>query len=451
MSEARSHSDVEKARELIENYDIFGFEQEWRKNPYPFYEATRKIGPIVKEPRYGVYVATRYRDILDIERRSQDFSAAVASIGPFSVGQMPEREDEVKCPFGQADLDPQLTEWRDHTNLSLIPVLTLDPPEHTRFRDLINKLFTPKRKDQLLPRLRFFAHELVDAFIDRGETEWVAGYASPYTYYTMNETMDIPRAPDKDMARRFKEGEMGRRGGGRALVDGSVTRDADPQADPTMLSLDQFANLLRERRANPTDDVLSEIATAKFENDEYPDIEELKGIASVMYGAGQGTTMHWIGTIMYYLAQDQEAQDRLRENPDLIQPYVEEVLRYDPPVQGLFRYARHDTEVGDVRIPAGAVIWMNYAAGNRDPEEFDNPLEMCPERGNAYKGISFGAGRHFCPGQPLAKLEAKTSFEEVLKRMKNIRLKYPADSVEYPEWFVVRGPNSLWIEFDKIE
>jgi len=167
-----------------------------------------------------------------------------------------------------------------------------------------------------------------------------------------------------------------------------------------------------------------------------------------MYGAGQVTTTDLIGNGMKFLAEQPELQVRLREHPEELETFVEELLRIEAPVQGLFRYTVRDTEVNGTPVPAGAIIWMLYGAANRDPDQFEDPEIFNPKRENAYQGISFGAGRHFCPGQPLAKLETRITFEEVLKRMKNIRLKNPDDDVIYHDWFVVRGPNQLAIEFD---
>jgi len=226
---------------------------------------------------------------------------------------------------------------------------------------------------------------------------------------------------------------------------------AEEQDNPLEVSDDRMRQYLTERRASPQNDVLSEIATARFADGTLPEIDELVGISSVMYGAGQVTTTDLIGNAMRFLAINPELQERLREHPEEIESFVHEVLRIEPPVQGLFRYCLRDTQVNGTPVPAGAIIWMVYGAGNRDPAQFEDPDKFQPTRENAYQGIAFGAGRHFCPGQPLAKLEAKITLEEVLRRMKNIRLKDKPEDIKFHDWFVVRGPNEMNIEFDVIE
>jgi cytochrome P450 len=339
--------------------------------------------------------------------------------------------------------------WRKTTQLDMIPVLTLDPPHHTEYRNLVNKLFTPQRKEQVTPRLRELAQELIDSFIADGEVEWIARYSGPYTYFVMNEVMDFPRADEDVLRERFLQRHERE---GMAVREQVARRaDVEEQNNPLGVSDDRMRQYLTERRANPQNDVLSEIATAKFADGTLPEIDALVGISSVMYGAGQVTTTDLIGNAMRFLAINPELQERLRAHPEEIELFVDEVLRIEPPVQGLFRYCVRDTQVNGTPVPAGAIIWMVYGAGNRDPEQFENPEEFEPTRENAYQGIAFGAGRHFCPGQPLAKLEAKITIEEVFKRMKNIRLKDKPEDIKFHDWFVVRGPNEMNIEFDTVE
>ena len=447
MAERTVDSEAAAARHLLETSNFFAGDAQVLADPYKFYKAANAQGPITQEPNFGVYLATNYRDILEIERRHNDFSACVAAVGPFAKGQVPERPDEASCPFGESDMSAEVEAWRESTQLNMIPVLTLDPPHHTEYRNLVNKLFTPQRKEQVTPRLRELAQELIDSFIADGEVEWIARYSGPYTYFVMNEVMDFPRADEDVLRKRFLE-----RHETDSVAMGGVARGSEPgeQDDGLGVSDDRMRQYLIERRANPQDDVLSEIATAKLADGTLPEIDALVGISSVMYGAGQVTTTDLIGNAMRFLAINPDLQERLAAHPEEIELFVDEVLRIEPPVQGLFRYCVRDTEVNGTPVPAGAIIWMVYGAGNRDPEQFENPEAFEPTRENAYQGIAFGAGRHFCPGQPLAKLEAKITIEEVFKRMKNIRLKDKPEDIKFHDWFVVRGPNQMNIAFDVV-
>jgi cytochrome P450 len=450
-------SDAETPQELLDRVDLFGVDPDFGvdpevlRNTYRFYKAASAIGPIVQEPHHGVYLATRYADILDIERRHDDFSACVTTLGPFAVGKVPQRPDEAVCPFGKADLAEELSTWKKTTPLNIDSILALDPPDHTDIRNVINRLFTPGRKEALTPRLEMMARELIDAFVGDGEAEWIAQYAAPYTYLTMTEVMDFPRADEATLRKRFADLANPERAPlRRNMVDGSRPRGrTDDPDNPLSIPQERMHAYIAERRASPGDDTLSQVATARRADGTLPEIDELVGVANTMYGAGQITTKDLIGNAMRYLALHGELQDRLREHPEEIEGFIAEMLRFDPPNQGLFRFCIRDTEVGGVPLPAGAVIWMIWAQGNRDPEVFDDPETFNHLRENAFQAMSFGHGRHFCPGQPLARLEAKLTFEEVLRRMKNIRLKKDSE-LTYDDWFVERGPTKMHIEFDPV-
>jgi cytochrome P450 len=153
---------------------------------------------------------------------------------------------------------------------------------------------------------------------------------------------------------------------------------------------------------------------------------------------------------MLLLARQPALQEQLRSEPSGIQGFVDEVIRFTPPVHGLFRYAKRDCEVDGVRIPAGSVLWLLYAAANRDPERFADPGDFDPRRRSARQALSFGHGIHFCPGQPLARFEARVAFTELLRRMDEIRLDEDADELQWPFWFVLRGPTSLPLLFKPI-
>jgi cytochrome P450 len=367
------------------------------------------------------------------------------------VGKTPPRPDEASCPFGKADLSAELSDWKKTTPLNIDSLLALDPPEHTELRNLINRLFTPGRKEALTPRLQQMAKDLIDAFIEDGEAEWVSQYAAPYTYLTMTEVMNFPRADEAALRKRFRDlADPERHPLRRNMVDGSRPRGTrDDPDNPLSISQDTMRGYLAERRANPKDDVLSQVATARYSTGELPKIDDLVALANIMYGAGQITTKDLIGNCMRYLVYHPELQDRLRDNPNEIEGFIGEMLRFDPPNQGLFRFCIRDTEVGGVPLPAGAVVWMVWGQGNRDPKVFEDPETFNHQRHNAYAALSFGHGRHFCPGQPLARLEAKLTFEEVLRRLKNIRLKKGSE-VSHDDWFVERGPTIMNIEFDPV-
>ena len=436
---------------------LFDADPQVLADPHPFYEAARERGPIVREPHYGVFVVTRYADILEISQRTDDFSAAVSAYGPWAVDVLPQRPEG--CPFGQADVSSELETWREETPFGFIPVLTADPPRHTDLRSVANRLFTASRQQEIEPRLREMAEEMADEFVAAGEVEFVSQFSSLYPFFVITELFGIPREEQDRLREQFRQRSAAGTTSRPDQSDNSAMRDRirnertpGVDAGDSLTPNDrQFLDYMRDRRAHPQSDILTQIATARFRDGTLPDVEELVEVSSVVYGAGNGTTTDLLTNAMQLLAGQPDLQDRLRREPGEIPDFVDEVLRFASPVQGLFRYAKRDAVVDGVEIPAGSVVWLVYAAANRDPERFEDPAVFDPRRENARHSVAFGHGPHFCPGQPLARLEGRLAFETLLARMGDIRIDADQFEPRWPAWYVVRGLEALPLTFSPIE
>lgn len=441
----------------FESARLFDADPRVLADPHPFYEAARERGPIVREPHYGVFVVTRYDDILEISQRTDDFSAAVSAYGPWAVDVLPGRPEG--CPFGEADVTAELEEWREDTPFGFIPVLTADPPRHTDLRSVANRLFTASRQQEIEPRLREMAEEMAGEFAGEGEVEFVSQFSSLYPFFVITELFGIPREEQDRLREQFRARSAAGVTSRPDQHDNSEMRDRirnerDPAADPidSLTPNDrQFLEYMRDRRAHPRSDILTQIATARFRDGTLPEVEELVEVSSVVYGAGNGTTTDLLTNAMEILAREPDLQDRLRATPAEIPDFIDEVLRFASPVQGLFRYAKRDAVVDGVEIPAGSVVWLVYAAANRDPERFEEPGTFDPQRENARHSVAFGHGSHFCPGQPLARLEGRLAFETLLARMGDIRLDDAKFEPRWPAWYVVRGLESLPLTFTPLQ
>ncbi len=441
----------------FESARLFDADPRVLADPHPFYEAARERGPIVRESHYGVFVVTRYDDILEISQRTDDFSAAVSAYGPWAVDVLPGRPEG--CPFGEADVTAELEEWREDTPFGFIPVLTADPPRHTDLRSVANRLFTASRQQEIEPRLREMAEEMAGEFAGQGEVEFVSQFSSLYPFFVITELFGIPREEQDRLREQFRARSAAGVTSRPDQNDNSEMRDRirnerDPAADPidSLTPNDrQFLEYMRDRRAHPRSDILTQIATARFRDGTLPEVEELVEVSSVVYGAGNGTTTDLLTNAMEILAREPDLQDRLRATPAEIPDFIDEVLRFASPVQGLFRYAKRDAVVDGVRIPAGSVLWLVYAAANRDPERFEEPGTFDPQRENARHSVAFGHGPHFCPGQPLARLEGRLAFETLLARMGDIRLDDAKFEPRWPAWYVVRGLESLPLTFTPLQ
>jgi cytochrome P450 len=185
---------------------------------------------------------------------------------------------------------------------------------------------------------------------------------------------------------------------------------------------DSFTNYVEDRRREPRDDALTKLALATFPDGSLPDVTDVAKMASMIFAAGQGTTVHLLGMAIVFLAEHPELQHELREHKERIPDFLEEVLRIESPVKTIFRLARRPVTVGGVDLPAGATIMLMNGAANRDPRRFDDPSQLRAERSNAKEHLAFGRGTHACPGGPLSRAEGRVSLELLLDRMRDIRL-----------------------------
>jgi cytochrome P450 len=204
-----------------------------------------------------------------------------------------------------------------------------------------------------------------------------------------------------------------------------------------------FLAQIAARKAQPTGDLLCDIANAKIDGEELTDDEQL-GMLQQFLVAGNETTTNLISNMIRCLAENPELQDRIRQNPELIEPFVEEMLRSEAPVGGLFRQAKVDVDIAGTTIPAGDHMWLVFASANRDECKFSGPDAIDPERANVKDHLAFGNGEHFCPGAGLARAEARIALQLVLEHLDDIKLTADND-FPYGDSFVLRGLTSLKI------
>ena len=214
-----------------------------------------------------------------------------------------------------------------------------------------------------------------------------------------------------------------------------------------------FADYIEDRRREPRQDVMTDMALAKYPDGSTPDVLSVVRSATFLFAAGQETTARLLATALKYLTEYPELQDELRTHRERIPNFIEEALRIESPVKADFRLARRATTIGGVDIPAGTPVMLLNGAANRDPRRFECPAEFKLDREHTMAHIAFGRGIHSCPGGPLARAEGRVSLERILDRMRDIRLSEehhgPADDrrFEYEPTWVLRGLTELHIEF----
>jgi len=396
---------------------------ETAENPYPFYRAMREQEPVYQVPGVGFFIVSRYDDILHILSNPQIFS----SNQPPGL-QTSRASAEVK--------EIRAKGWPPVDTL-----LTNDPPAHTRFRALVNKAFSARRVATMEPAIRKIANDLVDRFIADGRVELVNQFAVGLPLTVIADSLGVPRA-DMDKFKRWSDDSV-------APIGGTISRERQIECAHSRLEFQHyFAARVEERRLDPRDDILTDLVNARLEGVEPLSMAEMLNILEQLLVAGNETTTNLISSAMMLLLQDPSRIAALVADHSLIPNFVEEALRIESPVQGLFRTATVDTEIGGVRIPARGRIVLMYASGNRDDAQFPDAERVDISRENARTHLAFGQGEHFCIGAALARLETKVALETLLGRLRNIRFAPAGNDFTHMPSFILRGLKQLQLEFD---
>jgi len=323
--------------------------------------------------------------------------------------------------------------------------LSLDPPDHTRLRRLVNKAFTPRTVARLEPRIRAITGDLLSAAAAAGQLEVVSQLAYPLPVRIISELLGVPVEDHPRFA------------GWSARLAHSLQPDfgLDPagalaRAEAAAVASDEFAAYFREliaiRRARPAEDLLSEMIAAE-DNGERLTEDELIATCVLLLVAGHETTVGLISNAILALLRHPDQFALLRDDPGLAAGAVEETLRYDAPVQMTARVARGAMHIGPVAAPDGALVLLLLAAAGRDPRVFDDP-DTFDIRRDATGHLAFAAGPHYCLGAPLARLEATIALESFARRIQRPEL--DITSLDYKPNLNLRGPDRLVVDFQRI-
>ncbi len=404
----------------------FFTDPELLQDPTPWYAALRAQGPVWREPCRGVVVLSGIEELVEVYADHEHFSAVVSTMGPL-------------VPLPRPDEGESWAEMieRRRAEIPMGEMLTsIDPPRHTRERALVGRLFTPNRLKENEAFMETLADELIGEIADRGEVEFNAAYARPFTLLVVADLLGVPRE-DHAQFRRWLGGPQGNVG----------NPEGEHGGDQIFARLaPYFTRYIEERRAAPGDDVMSRLAHVRYSDGALPEVAEVVRLATILFAAGQETTARLLAAGMRVIAEQPGLADELRSDPGGIPNFVEECLRLEGPIKSTFRLALEDTSIGDVKIPAGTVVMGSIGAANRDPRVFDDPDRFDARRHNARRNIAFGHGEHFCPGASLARAEARTSFERILTGLDDFQLVDPG-ALRYAQTFIIRGLEALPLRF----
>ena len=383
------------------------FDPEFRANPYPHFPALLDGPPRQLKLFMPTTLIARYADVITVLHDHERFTVRRPET-PYR-----ERID----PFAGAPT-----------------ILTADPPVHTRLRKLVSKAFTPRRVRELEPRIREITANLLSDATNSSEVEAMATLANPLPVIVIAELLGVSAADhaqfkkwSNDMISSFgQEMAAGPSPAGLAAKD-ELRR--------------YLAEAIKQRSANPADDLISALIAARDESDALSE-NELLAFVVLLLLAGNETTTNLIGNGLLALCRNPEQQHRLRENRELIPKAIEEMLRYDPPVQMTLRVPTAATNVGGAEIPAGSLAFILLAAANRDPAHFPHPEQFDIAR-DPNEHVSFGEGIHFCLGAPLARLEGAIAIESMLDKFPHLQLSNPEAKLEYRGSMALRGLSEL--------
>ncbi|NUT55650.1 MAG: cytochrome P450 [Thermoleophilia bacterium] len=383
-------------------YDLYG--PEFRADPHATFARMREHDPVFCQPGIDgetmIWFVTRHEDaaamLLDDERFVRDPRLALT-------------EEEL----AGRPVPPALELIDNH-------MLNRDGEDHRRLRRLVTKAFTPRMVEQLRPRIQAIADELLDAVEARGSMDLSAEYAFPLPITVIAEMLGVPSA---DHA-RFKEWSD-------AIVTPAV---ADEDMERFFALMGDFVAYLTDffaaRRADPRDDLVSALLAARDDDDALTE-EELFGTVVLLIVAGHETTVGLIGNAVVSLLACPEQLDLLRADPSLLPGAIEEVLRFEGPVErALNRWATTDVELGGQTIRRGELVIAILGSADRDPERFPGPDRLDVSRADT-RHLAFGRGSHYCLGAPLARLEAQIALETLFRRLPGLHLAVPHEQLQW--------------------
>lgn len=417
--------------------------EEVRFDPYPFYEQLREHDPVHWDEELGFWVLSRYVDI-DSLYTDDRFSRAQGLMRGFD--RLSESEQQLVQPV--------------YHSFSKT-VFYADPPYHTHLRGLMNHAFTPRRVERLQPNIQRIVNELLDAAQRKeGMVDVIHDLAYPLPVMVIAELLGLP-ASDRERFKKWSDDLF--------AILGTVRQKPPYLLERALQSLhemtDYVSNLSQKRRASPQDDLLTALLSVTEEDEmacPYPHGssshyttgertrecetpsrltgEELVSNINILLSTGHETTTHLIGNGILALLQHPDQMQKLRVQPSLLSNAIEEMLRYDNPVQITYRAALEDAEIRGKQIRKGDLVNSILGSANRDPRRFSNPNRFDIVRDEG-RHLGFGLGIHFCIGAPLVRLEAEIVFETILRRFPKLTL--ATETLEWQEHPIFRGLKSL--------
>ncbi|MEY2589149.1 MAG: pimeloyl-[acyl-carrier protein] synthase [Acidimicrobiaceae bacterium] len=394
--------------------ELFGPQN--KRDPHPLYHRLRSEAPAWLDPVDGELILTRWEDCEAVLRDPRWSS------------------DPAHSTRGAEDMRGAIGDAGVRT------LLFMDPPDHTRLRRLVSKAFTPRAVEQLRGHVGEIFDDLMSGWSGEAPFEVMTGLAYQLPVIVICELLGVPVDDRHQMEGWSSDASR--------LLDFAQIDEATAMKGmfAAMSFINYFNGLFEARRAEPQDDLLTELIKAEEDGDKLTE-EELRSIVLLLFVAGHETTMNLIGNGLFAMLSNRDEWERLVADPSLIPTAVEEVLRYDGPVHITGRIATTELEIAGHVLPKGGQVVTLLAAANRDPEKFPDPDRFDVGRTDNHH-LTFSHGIHYCLGAALARLEGQVVFDRLVQRYPDLRLAVDAEDIEYREHFVLRGLKALPVSLE---
>jgi cytochrome P450 len=422
--------------EVLEERDYFT-DKSVLLDPYDYFEEFRARGSVVQATSRDLLFVTGFKEVVEILLNKADFSSFIAARGPVAP-----------LPFAVegSDISAAVEAYAESVRREDLMINT-DGDFHVAARSLLNPLLVPSRLKANEQFMHEFAEEMVREMVAKGGCEVVNEVATPYVTLVIADLLGVPAEDRQQFRDVIDQGPPpGNMDNAEAGAGGSAANGA------LAFMIGYFMKYLGERRANPQqNDIMTELAQARFPDGTLPDIIEPAKAAMFLFAAGQDTSAKLIGNGMRQLCEDRDLQDRLRADPSLIPNFLEEMLRLEGSTKMTARLAVRDTKIGDFDVPAGKKVFVGLAAANRDPERWEDPNAFRLDRPKIKEHVAFGRGAHTCAGAPLARVEMRVLFEKLLEQTSEIAISEehhgpPGNrDLRYEASFIIRGLENLHV------
>lgn len=389
------------------------------EDPYPFFARLRQEAPVFFSPMFHLYIVSRHHDVMAVLRDPARFTSTQVLSPP--------------------NLPPEVQEILKRDYDAIYPLLASDPPAHTRVRALVSRAFLPQRIAGLEPRIREMATALVDSFVQEGKADLIERFAVPFPMGLISQMFSVPLA-DVALIKKWCDDEG-------LFMSVPLPLEKYIECAHSVVAFRRYLRaMIEERTKAPKDDLVSSLIEARVDGENPLSTAELVGLLCVLVFASHETTTNMIGNVLLHLLQKPGVWDELRRSPQLIPAALEEGLRYDAPVQAMFRNTTQEVELGGVTLPKGARLCILFGSANRDAEVISaaDVLDIHrPEQNH----LSFGRGIHFCMGAALARLEGRIALEQLTQRLPGAHL-IPEEPPIFVPNLMHRGPKRLMLAWD---